>query len=264
MSKNELPRYLYKYEKINMLSIQNLKNAQLYFNAPKNFNDPFDCSTLQNINLTDEKLFEINKLYLSIYPEIASSKSILEIPDTIKNSIINSIQQEFKEYQFKLLNERGCTCFSEINNNLLMWSHYSDGHKGFCLEFDTSHKPFNKAMKVEYKKDFPYVDPMVYLKQEKNLNVFFEPILTKHQDWEYEQEWRIFHKEANKLFGYSVGSLNAVYFGCNVDPVNIEIIALILQGQNEDVKFYQAKKSKNNYSLVFENFQYIPHKNLKV
>lgn len=255
MSKKKLPEYLYKYENFNMLSIQNLKNAQLYFNAPKNFNDPFDCSTLKNINLTDEKLLEINNFYSTKYPKIAASN---------KNSIIKSIQQEFQEYQFKLLNERGCTCFSEINNNLLMWSHYSDGHKGFCLEFDTSYEPFNKARKVEYKKDFPYVDPMIYFNQEENQNALLEPIFTKYQDWEYEQEWRIFHKEANKLFGYSIRALNAVYFGCNVDPVNIEIIALILQGQNENVKFYQAKKSKNNYSLVFENFQYIPHKNLKV
>ena len=27
----------------------------------------------------------------------------------------------------------GVVCFSESYDNIIMWSHYSDNHKGFCL-----------------------------------------------------------------------------------------------------------------------------------
>lgn len=30
----------------------------------------------------------------------------------------------------------GVVCLSEHGDDILMWSHYSDGHQGFCLEFD--------------------------------------------------------------------------------------------------------------------------------
>jgi len=29
------------------------------------------------------------------------------------------------------------TCFSEVENNLLLWSHYADKHKGACIGFNT-------------------------------------------------------------------------------------------------------------------------------
>ena len=27
-------------------------------------------------------------------------------------------------------------CFSETKESILMWSHYADNHKGFCVEYD--------------------------------------------------------------------------------------------------------------------------------
>src|SRR3990170_8890726 len=37
---------------------------------------------------------------------------------------------------------------SEKVDDILMWSHYSQNHTGFCLEFDTSFEPFDKVHKV--------------------------------------------------------------------------------------------------------------------
>lgn len=69
----------------------------------------------------------------------------------------------------------------------------------------------------------------------------------------------IFHKEPNKLYGYDVNALKAVYFGSSCMETDIEIVCLILQGQNKNIKFYRGNKSKTGYALEFQEFQYISH-----
>ena len=36
-------------------------------------------------------------------------------------------------------------------------------------------------------------------------------LLTKAKCWEYEQEWRVLHQEADKLYGYDRSSLTGIY-----------------------------------------------------
>jgi hypothetical protein len=49
-------------------------------------------------------------------------------------------------------------CLSSINDNPLMWSHYTDSHKGFCIEFtDFSNQEIDELKhRGIYPKDAPY------------------------------------------------------------------------------------------------------------
>lgn len=38
------PERIYKFQALDQYSLRNLKNAQIYFNSPADFNDPFDCA----------------------------------------------------------------------------------------------------------------------------------------------------------------------------------------------------------------------------
>lgn len=69
----------------------------------------------------------------------------------------------------------------------------------------------------------------------------------------------MFHKEADTLFGYEIKSLKAVYFGTNVEHADLEIVCLILLGQNPDIKFYKTHKGINRYEVNFEEFTYTPY-----
>lgn len=46
------------------------------------------------------------------------------------------LEQECERLVKKFLSKSFATCFSEHNDNKLMWSHYASGHKGICLEFE--------------------------------------------------------------------------------------------------------------------------------
>jgi len=268
--KSSLPPLLYKYESFNNYSISNLKNGQIFFNRPIDFNDPFDCSLyVESMKYEDDDIVNLwNDWYLGKLPDAPSPPSpqaktvdsIDDIPDEFKNVVYKTAKEVAENKQAEYLYNIGCCCFSEINNNLLMWSHYSGGHRGFCLEFDMSFDPFKKAFKVEYSDSFPRWNPINILQERKSFDRRgLIPLLTKYSCWAYEKEWRIFHREPRKLYGYEIEALKAVYFGANIDRAHLEIVCLILQGQNPDVIFYKAKKSSDKYEIEFEKFSYIPY-----
>ncbi len=58
----------------------------------------------------------------------------------VKQGIENSL-----ENMVTALQQRGVACFSAKVDDILRWSHYADGHRGSCLEFDTGLEPFSKA-----------------------------------------------------------------------------------------------------------------------
>ena len=78
-------------------------------------------------------------------------------------------------------------------DNLLMWSHYTDDHKGFAIGFDEKHAFFaNNANQLSLPNG---VQPVRYRKRRKrisydaidDLSILFE----KSVDWQYEAEYRM-------------------------------------------------------------------------
>ena len=91
------------------------------------------------------------------------------------------------------------------------------------------------------------------------MNIVENFFCIKSASWAYEKEWRAIHNVAGTLFGYEAGALTGVYFGPEVSQEGLEIIALIIQGQNPDVKLYRGERSKTEFKIVFNEFEYINH-----
>ena len=88
---------------------------------------------------------------------------INDIVSIINGSIYNTnMEIRFNSEKFKLELERltdkflrssYSTCFSETNDNFLMWSHYASKHKGVCLEFNTDGGSFPYERRHQRKED---------------------------------------------------------------------------------------------------------------
>ena len=153
-----LPKYLYKFEKINVQTLQNLRNAQIYFIHLQALNDPFDCSVLEaSVILGNNEIVEIYKRYLKVENKLVNHEinSIKDISQEDINQIHTTSEKNLENQQEEFLTQIGCSCFSEVRDNILLWSHYADGHKGICLEFDTSFPIFAKVKEVKYSQRFP-------------------------------------------------------------------------------------------------------------
>lgn len=202
----KIPKVLYKYRSWNDNTKKILMNHQLYFSNPEDFNDPYDCKPV--VEEVDFRLSPETKIFF--HKEDGSS---IETPILNgKLSIGYKLQKQIAEQSWASF--RICS-FTEIEDNILMWSHYSDYHKGICLVFDTSKDSqcFAKGCGIIYSNK----RPKYALGQDIDI---INPLTTKFIDWQYEQEFRIIkaptEHQANgfsNLFSFNPKALVEIIFG---------------------------------------------------
>jgi hypothetical protein len=116
---------IYKYRKFDEYTKEMIINNSLYFSNPLKFNDPYD--TVINFYFEGDYGLLYNK-----FKEMG-----LKNPDEFTKKLYryNEFTEIYKNHP-DLLN-LSISCFSEVCDDILLWSHYADGHKGICLEYKT-------------------------------------------------------------------------------------------------------------------------------
>jgi hypothetical protein len=256
------PQFIYKYESFSIQSLHNLKSQVIYFGSPKDFNDPFDCALSHTVDHATDAEVETVRTHLlgkpDMPPAIRARFEKITVEE-LRTMATRTTEEKVKEFAKEFLETKGVTCFSESHDNLLMWSHYADKSRGFCLEFDTSFEPFTKMMPVSYSKVIPAVKLTDVHSGELGTRLLEKLYCTKSADWAYEREWRSIHNKRGTEFRYKTVALRGVYFGPETTFASKEIVCLILQGQNPDVKFYHGERSQTEFKVSFTPFSYTPH-----
>lgn len=140
-----------------------------------------------------------------------------------------------------------------------MWAHYSNYHKGFCVEYNIPSDVVGvdvRTKRVVAMRPINYVDNMPY-KQELS---FEEAFLTKSKRWEYEHEVRmIYFKQGDNSANpvVSLGndyekSIRAVYIGMRCHKEH-EAEILDIMRAHPSIPVYRMKVSNDDiYSLERE------------
>lgn len=171
---------LYKYTKIKLETLARL--GQIFLTDPKDFNDPYDCFYHTVINSGEE--------------------------------LGGGRLEEFKE-NLRKLEPFGCYCLTKNPKNLLMWSHYANGHKGICIGYNVEKicDIQQDLFQVDYNFQCEYenfgnmfgdlcglMNTSIMLRQQsideskkkendkKIVKILFAK---KASNWKYEKEWRI-------------------------------------------------------------------------
>lgn len=254
------PLSIYKYEALTAQTLRNVKGQILYFGSPRNFNDPYDCALLPYVKFpNDAEIENVRRHYLAQERLTDTQRREFETSSTesLRAMFLRSAHSVLKDSRDRFLNESGVTCFSEVNDDLLMWSHYGGRYKGLCLEFDARAEPFDRIAQVRYVSKLPEID-VTHLLVTNDFDPVVELFCTKSSAWAYEREWRAFHKVAGTSYGYRAQALTGVYFGPDIDDQSLEIVCLVLAGQNETVKLYRGSRSETEFKVNFTEFSYTP------
>lgn len=252
------PKTIFKYESFSAQSLRNLKAQSVYFGSPLGFNDPYDCALKAGVAHPSDDAIEKLRAAYAVRPDVPGDiqrKFAESSIENLREIVMRNARQVLDNHTEQFLRERGVSCFSQCNNDLLMWSHYGGRYKGFCLGFSTDFEPFSKIRNVEYTGEMPKIDAVRALMDndfEQMLNLFY----TKSKSWSYEQEWRCLHEKAGTLFTYEAEALQSVFFGPDIDLESLEIICLILAGQNPNVRFWRGQRSNERFEVLFEEFTY--------
>ncbi|SDT38809.1 Protein of unknown function [Mucilaginibacter mallensis] len=260
MSESEkYPRLVYKYRSWNDENHRNilLKN-QLFLASPKDFNDPFDCRIPINYLLlnTPDKISQYATEYtIRQFDRLTELGVNLEdhikfIEDRLSNEI-SEIQQENEYRHFKEQDERyGVLSLSKKWDNILMWSHYGDFHKGFCIglweEKLRNSKFVGKGGPVIYNDndDYPEISP---LNEQNNLEKSFIETHYKSKDWHYEEEYRLtrlfypnYPNLSDRIIEVGDDFFAEIILGIQIPKEHKEEIMII--AKNKSIPVYQAVK----------------------
>lgn len=223
---SDVPKILYKHRTWDTdLHKDILRSNKIFFSSASNFNDPFDASlpykyadeelTFENIR---KKLFEIGR---RINPDFSEEKLESEV-NKRQNEGIFLNEQYWKDLHPDIKNQLhrdfGIFCLTQKKDDLLMWSHYSNSHTGFCIGFDT--KVVFEVTKctlgpITYDDKFPTM-PLFNLNPEDLLKL----LMTKSKHWEYESEARMIKTlGANITFELPNEAFKEIIFGCKISEV---------------------------------------------
>lgn len=259
------PPRLYKYEPITVQTLCNIKTNIIYFGSPRKFNDPYDCAFLPKVVAPNDDELQLirdsinsGKFGLPQVPHAAAAAAAN--PEMFRRVLIEMTTTAIKQAGAEFLDKMGVSCLSETPGSLLMWAHYAEKSQGFCLEFDTTQEPFNKAEKVDYKPEIPSVRVSELFLSENGMQDLIEKLFfTKSSWWSYEREWRLLHYTRETKYCYDSKCLTGIYFGPDARRESIEIICSIMQGQHEKVSFYKTRRNEERFDVDFEKFTYINH-----
>lgn len=232
-----------------MKTLENLRNNQIYFSSPIAFNDPFDC-ILPSHEFTDEEFELLYKRFSEDTFESKQESDKVYIKDGKVNDDFKDHVRElyYKDTQLNFY-KRGIACFSEKSDDILMWSHYADSHKGICLEFDTSFDPFDTIRNVTYSDKLPEFN-MAEILVRGNYESYFKVMRTKHIDWKYEKEWRILTQNANSFYKYKTEALTSIFFGSEVNISHLKIVGIIGTDSNAKLNFYKMMKKIDRLAVI--------------
>ena len=223
--------------------------------------------------------FSVNKILNldSAFAEKSSIDNFLFKLLQVNNEIFWASKRLF---QFELY---GIISFSKAINNILMWSHYGENHRGFAIGFDaeeleqTNDFPF--AGDVIYTNDFPQVNPLedlnfrkdnpFILKDKDNKYIkdnefviyinryLFKEIFYKSLDWQSEEEYKytkiypVSPTKKDRIYTYDKSLIKEVVLGygwdTNYDNYYNELIEYC---KNNNIPMYRMCPVKNKFKLT--------------
>lgn len=242
---------LYKYRAYNVNSLSMLINKKIWVSKPGAFNDPFDCKLVFNENYSKKEFSEL-LLNLGIKWNRSPKQTAERIADAyidgeLKEEEIEILKNNLEDVK-KAISNTGVFTLSQTNSNLLLWAHYADSHKGFCIEYDRA--PDNTLGNFEITKPVDYSEyfPMVNLSDLKDgREMMPKVVLSKSKKWKYEKEWRLFYTEGNVEEDLPA-PITSIIFGLRMPESHRRTIKNIVKDYH-NVTFKQAIIVEGKYDL---------------
>lgn len=249
-----IPKTVYKYRDwLNDKHKRIITNSAIWIPDSYDFNDPFDCNIpiAYELIANDDSIAEkfIRKLVTNNSNRFGSDieTEIQKRLSEKKHKDLGFISEYKKEILHSNKKVNGVFSSTPVNNNILMWSHYANSHKGFCVGFD-SIKLFEYlggGGNVSYTSKFPQISPV----DDRELQ-YTQQVLTKSIHWAYEVEYRLTtFQKTNLEIEIPAQTIVEIIFGANMPEENMEQIKFIIKDKLPHVKCYKVLPDDSNFKL---------------
>jgi hypothetical protein len=202
---------IYRFEKSEILRLQNIKEGNLYMSHPEIFNDVDDCK-MQGIFTPYYSKEYYKKLEVCLNILYSDANHYFPFPDEILNKLRKFFElhrndsetesRKVRNYIFatqivvdlrRYLRERTGVCcfFRGAITDSLMWAHYGDSHKGFCVEYEVEEDLISPLYPVMYTNNLPR--PSISELLLCPMEAFIKILTSKSLQWSNENEYRMIY-----------------------------------------------------------------------
>jgi hypothetical protein len=302
---------LYKYIAPQWASV--LETRLIRFTQPMYFNDPFELAPCVEAAMdTSFEDYLIRKVLSSVaadpsvgsehyraalaeherttglplstlFPYEQQLAAMVPVIPELMRSLLGPANAEIGTTFYTQLRERiarlfGVLSLADAPNNLLMWAHYGDEHRGVVIGFEKDHSFFDRRLQDQ---DVArYVTPVMYSPHRPKRTIVYDPgddeaafmeelardfFLVKSPEWSYEHEWRMIlpasdasrvtQKSSQEvlLYEFPADAVSDVILGCRTSPDTVETVRRALRHPDfRHVALHRASLHPELFQLVIQ------------
>lgn len=261
----EPPEVLYKYRAWGIGTagkpagneyVRSFLRGEVYFADLEKLNDPFEMRVRLIWPSSEKELLHVAaEIVKAKHPELPEgSEQWREMVIRCRGVIIN----EDRETANWPSPQGGVFSLCEKNDDLRMWAHYADSHRGICVGVSTSvlrnygvrkkrKGPYRKSMyQVRYTEEMPELNLSDLLSSDDRHLLTMG--LSKSADWEHEKEWRAIHCPAGP-WNSSPNLICEVIFGTCCSQATRSEIRDVLAGATHSIRWFEARRNSTKYAV---------------
>jgi hypothetical protein len=266
---------LFKYRACDQRSRDILVSHRIYFASVWELNDPYEGKIVPKIGSGDdiyEALIDMidegisegvidqrlrdaligqyegtnREIAAALLTDIESKKTTLgailsgeESPSMLR--LFKKMGQDAINGAFQEFHSRTSICtFSECGDIQLMYAHYANGHRGFCLEIETDSIKFEDhngvaivLEQVDYLDDVPEIEfPLKKIKDKNEMLKLIRPtVFSKSSEWKYEREWRMLRHAPSGLHQLPVSAITGITYGAKIPNAEFQSLHRLVEGR---------------------------------
>jgi hypothetical protein len=253
----DLPPKFFKYRSLSTDQDQQrirqvVVESKIYFPQAKFFNDPFDLHPVFDLTAPPQVQRRDYERLSNKFEGTGRAERRKDARRVMKTAMspknIAATTRAIQDGHAKEITEAiGVLCVCKKRDDILMWSHYADSHRGVCLEFDGMSEFMAHAQAVKYSKTR---DP-IRAYQETQDQTMEKALLTKSDQWSYEDEYRLLRYKAGPgLVEFRPHNLTGIIVGANADSRTMDMVKGWISERIESITLYRASVSSTKFELV--------------
>jgi len=226
-----------------------LLHHQVYFSSPASFNDPFDCKVRPSFDGSPDQILA----YLTRIAQMRSGADADLPRQQVEGARADPeyFEKVYSEFLRTGVPGLGVYCLSERPDDILMWSHYADSHRGICLFFAANYIFSDCAVeRVNYPRNNKYPNFNFFTaSKEEQIEAI---LLTKAKHWEYEREWRVIDICGPGLRDIHAEWLAGLIVGCETSQAKVAEIRRLASRREPALQLFRASQKPREFALSIE------------
>lgn len=234
---------VYSFRPVSRYALSDLISNSITVARPLQMNDPFD----------------------SLFTFWASKENLMKTCE--EQNHIDPFLESFNSYRIRsFVGNKTLTMDDKLVGNIIMWSHYADAHKGYCIRYRLSKhfikKPDDGTFKHNYLREVNYVlgnERVNVVCSSMNTERLFT---TKSTQWSGESEIRLVNYDASydgdflQLKLDDCSTIEAIYFGYRCSDTDQRDIMSIV---GDKAEYYKMEFDPTNvYSMIINKISFNP------